>query len=218
MDISSQAAARREMVRQQLQQRGVVDRHVLEAIQRVPRHRFVTPGCEALAYDDRALPIDCGQTISQPLIVGLMTQALDLTGSQRVLEVGTGSGYQAAVLAELAAEVISIERHPELSAAAARVLDELGYANVSLVVGDGWLGWPPKAPYDRIIVTAAAEKCPPALLEQLADRGILVVPVGPDDAQELMRFERHGDRIESTWLTSCRFVPLLHGTGDQPAS
>ena len=152
---------------------------------KVPRKRFLAGQQRADAYADRAVPIDCGQTISQPYIVGLMTQALRMTGSETVLEVGTGSGYQAAILAELAREVISIERHPALSAQAAARLAELAYRNVTLVVGDGTLGWPARAPYDRIIVTAMAARCPLPLFAQLSEGGILVIPIGERESQTL---------------------------------
>ena len=156
-----------------------------------------------------ALPIACGQTISQPVIVAMMTEALDLSGDETVLDIGTGSGYQTAILAELAARVISVEVHAELSAQAARVLADLGYSNVKLVVGDGTLGWPEEAPYRGILVAAATPVCPPALVEQLADGGILVIPIGGPDGQVLERIERRGGRLRTIGLTACRFVPLV---------
>ena len=202
------------MLSSDLLDRGIDDPRVLNAMARVPRERFVLPQSMAEAYADRALPIECGQTISQPYIVGLMTQALELTGREHVLEVGTGSGYQAAVLAELAHDVVTIERHAELSDQAAAALAEMGYANVKLLVGDGSQGWPPGAPYDRIIVTAAAERCPPALFEQLAEGGILVIPVGRDDGQMLERIRKRDGRAEIQHLSACRFVPLVGESAD----
>lgn len=197
------------MVRDQLEQRGIRDRRVLEAMSRVPREIFVDTVDPLEAYDDCALPIACGQTISQPLIVAMMTEALELSGDEKVLEIGTGSGYQAAVLAELAARVVSIENHPELSAAAARALATCGYANVRTIVGDGTLGCPEEAPFDRIIVTAAAAHVPQALLDQMTDGGLLVVPVGDQRGQVLEKIRRLGDEWRATPLAECRFVPLV---------
>lgn len=199
------------MVHAQLVQRGIGDQRVLDAIDRVPRERFVGPAAEEAAYADRALPIDCGQTISQPYIVALMTEALRLSGSERVLEVGTGSGYQTAILAELAREVITIERHGELSLQAARVLGNLGYRNIRFIVGDGSQGWPELAPYERIIVTAAAVRVPPPLVEQLAEAGILVIPIGGDEGQELQSIQKQAGGLNPMLLSYCRFVPLIVG-------
>jgi protein-L-isoaspartate(D-aspartate) O-methyltransferase len=212
-------AAREKMVRRQLYRRGIRSPRVLAALGHVPRERFVPAGERGEAYADRALPIDCGQTISQPYIVGLMTDALQLDGTESVLEVGTGSGYQTAVLAELANRVISIERHAELSAQAGRVLDELGYADVQLIVGDGTLGWPTAAPYDRILVAAAADNMPPALFQQLRDGGILVIPLGDADSQSLVSIRKEQGQPRATQLTACRFVPLVGASktdGDDP--
>jgi len=201
--------ARLDMVRRQLEPRGIHDSRVLEAMAKVPREQFVPPDLKAEAFADRALPIECEQTISQPLIVALMTQALHLSGSERVLEIGTGSGYQAAVLAELAREVVSVERHPDLSRRAGDVLAELGYQNVTLVCGDGTLGHPDRAPYDRIIVTAATQDVPPPLFDQLTQGGILVIPLGGRDYQNLQAIEKRGDRTIAVDLSPCRFVPLV---------
>ena len=202
-------AARRAMVREQLAARGIRDRRVLDAMQRVPRERFV-PEVEPLdAYADGALLIACGQTISQPYIVALMTEALALTGHERVLEIGTGSGYQAAVLAELTDSLVTVERHAALAERARRTLAELGYQQVQVITGDGTLGYPPGAPYDRIIVTAAADRWPPALWDQLREGGLLVMPVGPADSQWLERVEKRGGRPNVSLLTECRFVPLV---------
>ena len=206
-------AARLELL-EQLSERGMDAPRVLAAMARVPRERFVPEEVRHLAYSDRALPIACGQTISQPYIVALMTAALELTGGERVLEIGTGSGYQAAVLAELTAEVVSIERHAALSQAAQTVLDELGYKNIRLVVGDGTLGWPEGAPYDRILVAAAAAQVPPALEEQLAEGGTLVIPVGPSDGQTLEAYRKIGGKLYAEPLSGCRFVPLVGAQGE----
>lgn len=210
-------AARREMLSRQLAARGIDSLPVLKAMAQVPRERFVGHAVADLAYSDQALAIDCGQTISQPYMVALMTQALELSGTERVLEIGTGSGYQTAVLCELAQTVVSIERHPALSHAAGEVLRSLGYRNVKLVVGDGMLGWPPAAPYDRILVTAAPETCPPALWNQLSDPGILVLPVGERESQQLLRLRKRSGQQQTERLTHCRFVPLVSGVADDGA-
>ena len=205
--------ARKQMLRKQLRDRGIHDKGVLDAMARVPRQRFVSPDMLDQAYADRALAISCGQTISQPYIVGLMTQALEFSGQETVLEIGTGSGYQTAVLAELARAVLSIERHAELSRQAGALLTELGYGNVTLAVGDGTLGWPDRAPYDRIIITAAAARCPPALFEQLKDGGILVIPIGGHDYQTLQAIHNVAGSPRTANLSPCRFVPLVGAQG-----
>lgn len=209
MSTSAYDLAREQMLRRQLRNRGIHDPRVLSAMARVPRERFVDDSLRDQAYDDRALPIDCGQTISQPYIVGIMSQALSLCGQERVLEIGTGSGYQTAILAELASEVVTIERHPELSAKAQAVLAELGYRNITFVIGDGTQGHPDRAPYDRILVAAAARRCPPALLAQLADGGILVIPLGGPDDQLLQAIVKVADTVKLVDLCRCRFVPLV---------
>ena len=201
--------ARSQMIEQQLRRRGIVSPDVLEAIARVPRERFVSEHLADRAYSDQALPIDCLQTISQPYIVGLMTQSLDLTGQETVLEIGTGSGYQTAVLAHLARRVVSVERHGELSRQAALVLGELGLENITLVVGDGSLGHSPLAPYDRIIVTAAAAEAPRALLEQLCEDGLMIIPIGPLEQQQLQAIRKRHDRPVIEDMAPCRFVPLV---------
>jgi protein-L-isoaspartate(D-aspartate) O-methyltransferase len=155
------------------------------------------------------LEIDCGQTISQPYIVALMTEALELSGNERVLEIGTGSGYQTAILAEIARDVVSVERHEQLSRQAGKLLAELGYRNVTLIVADGTQGWPPAAPYDRILVAAAASKVPPALVEQLAENGLLVIPVGDFDGQQLQALRKTPQGAIASDLGLCRFVPLV---------
>jgi protein-L-isoaspartate(D-aspartate) O-methyltransferase len=199
----------------QLVQRGIRSTRVLAALDRVPREQFVPAGVRHLSYADRALPIGASQTISQPYIVALMTEALELSGAEHVLEIGTGSGYQTAILAELSASVVSIERHEELSWRAGEVLAECGYKNVTLVVGDGTLGWPEQAPYDRILAAAAARHIPRALEEQLAEGGILVIPIGEASGQELQAFHKQGGQLHAQWLSGCRFVPLV-GAQDEP--
>jgi protein-L-isoaspartate(D-aspartate) O-methyltransferase len=185
--------------------------HVLAALRAVPRHRFV-PGVELdEAYGDHPVPIGHGATISQPTVVGMMSEALDLDGDERVLEIGTGSGYQAAVLCQLAHHVESIEVVPELGQRAARILAEMGCTNVRVHVGDGWKGYPEGAPYDRIVVTAAPDEVPPALVEQLAEGGLLVVPVGPQSTdQRLERFWKKDGKLIMEDLCAVRFVPMVH--------
>ena len=202
-------AHRAAMVKHQLRGRGIKDERVLAAMGHVPREAFVPADLAGEAYFDCALPIDCEQTISQPVIVAMMTEALQLVGNEKVLEIGTGSGYQAAVLAELATAVYSVERHPELSRQAGERLRKLGYKNVHLKVSNGTLGWPDEAPFDRIIVTAAAAECPPALWEQLAEGGVLVGPFGSEYEQELYEMHKVGGQPVSKILTGCRFVPLI---------
>ncbi|MFQ5535951.1 MAG: protein-L-isoaspartate(D-aspartate) O-methyltransferase [Gemmatimonadota bacterium] len=205
---------RRRMVETQIRRRGIDDPRLLEALLRVPRERFVPPSARAYAYTDHALSIGNGQTISQPYMVAAMTDALELEGDERVLEIGTGSGYQAAVLAQLARDVYTVERIPELAEHAADLLEELGIRNVHIRVGDGTLGWPEEAPFQGIIVTAAAPDVPPSLLEQLdAEGGRLVAPVGRRSLQELLRIRRDGGLMERETLMGCRFVPLIGEEG-----
>jgi len=190
--------------------RTVHDLRVLKAIEEVPRERFVSPDLASRAYEDNPLPIGEGQTISQPLIVAIMSEALDLKGDERVLEVGTGSGYQAAVLAHLAREVVSVERFPTLAQEARERLESLHLENVSVnVTEEGSIGWPDGAPYDAILVTAAAPYVPQALLDQVKDGGRIVIPVGPRNSQELLVVTRRGDRVARKSLGGCRFVPLI---------
>jgi protein-L-isoaspartate(D-aspartate) O-methyltransferase len=203
------AEQRRAMVEGQLRGRGIKDSRVLEAMQAVPRHLFVPPAVAAAAYADEPLAIGEGQTISQPYIVAAMTEALELTGSERVLEVGAGSGYQAAILSLLAREVIAVEARPMLARTARERLSQLGYSNVRVEIGDGTLGWPPGAPYDGILVAAAAPMVPPPLIEQLADGGRLVIPLGSAEHQELFRVRKQAGRIVQQALFACRFVPLV---------
>ncbi len=202
-------AAKEQMLHRQLQRRGIHDQGVLAAMAKVPRERFIAPESHNDAYTDRALAIDCSQTISQPYMVGLMTQALELSGKEKVLEIGTGSGYQTAILAELAAEVVSVERHAELSRQAGAVLSELGYRNVTLETGDGTLGCPDRSPFDRVIVTAATVEYPPTLFEQITDGGILVIPLGGRDYQTLQAIRKVAGRPQAVNLSACRFVPLV---------
>lgn len=211
--------AKQHMLRYQLEARGITDRRVLEAMAHVPRERFVPAHLQAEAYADRALPIDCEQTISQPYMVALMTQCLGCTGNEKVLEIGTGSGYQTAVLAQLAGRVVSVERHAKLSEKAGMLLEELGYRNVSLVCGDGTLGWPELAPYDRILVTAAAPECPAPLFDQLSEGGLLVIPLGDREYQTLYTVRKTGGRPEMEKLSLCRFVLLIgrHGWPESAA-
>jgi protein-L-isoaspartate(D-aspartate) O-methyltransferase len=199
---------------EQLVARGIGDPRVLEAMARVPREAFVPEASRALAYADRALPLACGQTISQPFMVASMTEALQLTGAERVLEVGTGSGYQTAILASLAHEVITIERWPELAGAARARLAALGYRNVTVIVGDGTLGDPSHAPFDRILVTAGAPHVPEPLKQQLVpDGGVLVIPIGSSGHQRLTVVSRHADRFTESVGEACVFVPLVGEEG-----
>jgi len=204
------ARLREEMVQQQLIQRGIRDERVLAVMRKVPRHRFVPPEYVYAAYDDGPLPIGAGQTISQPYIVALMTELLHLQGPEKVLEVGTGSGYQTAILAELAREVYTVELELELLERARRLLASMGYTNIYFRHGDGSEGWPEAAPFDAIIVTAAPPEVPPALIEQLRVGGRLVIPVGTWD-QDLQLIVKHGPEptdctVQS--ITPVRFVPL----------
>ena len=202
------------MVREQLEARGITDRRVLAAFERVPRETFVTRNERIEAYDDRPLPIGEGQTISQPYIVALTVQSLGLRGTERVLEVGTGSGYEAAILSELAQEVFSVERLPRLARFARENLARGGFSGVRVRVDDGTLGWPEHAPFDAIAVSAGAPSVPRPLLEQLAVGGRLVIPVGPEEAQTLVRVTQtaHGVFDEEE-LSSVRFVPLVGAEG-----
>ncbi len=204
---------RQRMVDEQLVSRDIRDRRVLEAMRRVPRHHFVPEEYQHLAYSDGPLPIGSGQTISQPYIVALMTQLLKLKEEDKVLEIGTGSGYQAAILAYLTAEVHTVERHVSLAKQAANKLKELGLTNVYVHVGDGTLGWSDSEPYDAILVTAAAPEVPRTLLEQLGDGGRLVIPVGGRFSQFLQLWQRKGAKYTHEVLVPVAFVPLLghHG-------
>ena len=195
--------------------REITDERVLAAITHLPRERFVPPQIMHLAYEDRPLPIGLDQTISQPFIVALMTQALELTGREKVLEIGTGSGYQTAILADLARHVVSTERLPGLAEAARKVLDDLGYENVDLHPASDTLGWKEGGPYDAIIATAAAPRVPEELVSQLAAGGRMVIPIGPRDVQELCRITRTRSGSAIQKLGACRFVSLI-GRGAWP--
>lgn len=201
------------MVERQLRRRGIEDERVLAAMEAVPREAFVPESVRSQAYADSALSIGEEQTISQPWIVAAICQALRLSGSELVLEVGTGSGYSAAALARLAAHVVSIERHPGLSRRAAAALEELEIRNVELLIGDGSLGVPERAPFDAIAVHATAPAVPPALVDQLADGGRLVVPIVGKEADVLTALRRKGERIEREVIGPCRFVPLIGEEG-----
>ncbi|MBI3331151.1 MAG: protein-L-isoaspartate(D-aspartate) O-methyltransferase [Candidatus Omnitrophica bacterium] len=209
-------AQRERMVQEQLQARGVTDPRLLAAFRKVPRHLFVPPEFQEQAYTDHPLPIGAGQTISQPYMVALMTGRLGLQGHERVLEIGAGSGYQAAILAELALEVFSVERIPDLLRSAAGRLSALGYLNVHFTAGNGSLGWPAHAPYDAIVVTAAAPDIPAPLLAQLADGGTLVLPIGPQEGQVLVEVRKRRGIVTQQEIASCVFVPLVGRYGWPP--
>ncbi|NNM06338.1 MAG: protein-L-isoaspartate(D-aspartate) O-methyltransferase [Gemmatimonadetes bacterium] len=202
------------MVEEQLRARGIRSEAVLEVMGSVPRERFLPPGEEHRAYRDQALPLSQGQTVSQPYMVAIMSEALQLGPSDRVLEIGTGSGYQTAILSPLAAQVFSVERIPQLAGKAEDVLAGLDCRNVRIKVGDGTLGWPEEAPFDAILVTAGAPGVPESLKAQLSeDGGRLVIPVGDRMVQELVRVTRNGNQFETENLLACRFVPLLGEEG-----
>src|SRR5215472_3618501 len=198
------------MVAEQLRPHGVNDERVLHAMESVPREEFLAPGMRRHAYEDRALAIECGQTISQPLVVALMVQAASPQPDELALEVGTGSGYAAAVLSRTCRRVVTIEREPALAERASETLRRLGYANVEVAVADGSLGWPAEAPYAVILVAAAARRVPEALLHQLADGGCMVIPVStsPDEPQDLRAYVRHGEEFSYRSLFPVLFVPL----------
>lgn len=197
------------MVEEQLRRRGIRDEGVLSAMAKVPRHLFVPSGSQSESYEDRPLPIGDGQTISQPYMVAVMTQSLDLEGNEKILEIGTGSGYQTAILAELAGTVFTIERIFSLMQKSEKRLRDLGYENVYCSLGDGSKGWPEKAPFDGIIVTAGAPQVPAALKSQLSEGGRLVIPVGSRYSQTLLKITKIKDRFEEEEITGCVFVPLV---------
>ncbi len=201
---------RHNMVETQLKSRGITDKKVLEAFYKVPRHEFVSPELHPMAYEDHPLPIAHDQTISQPYIVALMTQSLELKGDEKVLDVGTGSGYQTAILAELARHVCTIERFEKLSKSASAVLKKLGYENISYKVGDGTKGWGEEAPFEGILVAAAASYIPDLLLEQLSRNGNMVIPVGASLSQELLVVSKDSQgNITKQEVGACRFLPLI---------
>ncbi|RME43621.1 MAG: protein-L-isoaspartate(D-aspartate) O-methyltransferase [Chloroflexi bacterium] len=205
------------MVARQIAARGVSDPAVLRAMQAVPRHKFVPPELIDQAYADHPLPIGYGQTISQPYIVALMTEKLNIGPGDKVLEIGTGSGYQAAVLAEITDQVYSVEIIPQLAARAAKTLKETGYTTVQTLNADGYYGWEEHAPYDAIVVTAAPDHVPPPLIQQLKDGGRLVIPIGPPGGyQTLWQITKHGDKLETRNLGGVRFVPFT-GAGIKEA-
>jgi protein-L-isoaspartate(D-aspartate) O-methyltransferase len=212
-DEKPYASERHRMVDTQVARRGIRDKRVLEALRTVPRHLFVAKEYRHMAYTDGPLPIGSGQTISQPYIVALMTDLLSLTGNERVLEIGTGSGYQAAILGVIAREIHTIERHASLAGRAEGILEELGLENVHVHIGDGTLGLPEHAPFDAIVVTAAAPRAPKALLDQLEQGGRLVIPVGSLGAQFLERWTREGEECRSKEIIPVAFVPLIGEQG-----
>jgi len=206
---------RENMVLFQIKNRDIKDERILRAMLSIPRHEFVPESAQRIAYGDHPIRIDQGQTISQPYIVALMTELLKVKRHHKVLEVGTGSGYQAAILAELAKEVYTLERFPKLAESAQRVLKELGYQNIHVLVADGTLGYPPAAPYDRIIVTAAAPKVPDSLLDQLGPAGRLVIPVGSRHRQNLEVWDHKEDKFKKSVNVPVVFVPLVGEEGWQ---
>lgn len=206
------ARLREDMVRRQIMARGVEDPEVLKAMRKVPRHLFVPEKYRAFSYRDHPLPIGQGQTISQPYVVAFMTEALDLKSHDRVLEVGTGSGYQAAVLAELVKEVYTIEIIEELGKRSRQTLEMLGYRHIHVRIGDGYKGWPEKAPFDAVIVTCAPERIPNALIEQLKDGGRMIIPVGGAGAiQRLVRAIKKKGKLKTKEVMAVRFVPMVKG-------
>ncbi|MBC2710577.1 MAG: protein-L-isoaspartate(D-aspartate) O-methyltransferase [Desulfosarcina sp.] len=204
---------RRQMVTRQLRARDIVDTHVLRAMETVPRHLFVPKDLRHLAYRDTPLPIGHGQTISQPYIVALMSQLLAVSKGQRILEIGTGSGYQAAVLAEMEAYVFTIEIIPELGRQAIKAIHPLGYGNIQVRIGDGYKGWPENAPFDAIIVTCAPSSIPEPLKNQLAEGGRMVIPVGEKSYQQLLLLTKQGGEIKQEKIVDVRFVPMVDKKG-----
>ena len=207
--IQSYAGQRRKMVEEQLVERGIKDLRVQEAMSRVPRHLFAQESLEHRAYGDTPLPIGENQTLSQPYIVGAMTEALALKGEERVLEIGTGSGYQTAIIAELARQVFTIERLNNLSRKAQKILEGLSYMNIVFKMFDGTYGWPDQAPFDAILITASAQEIPESLIKQLGDGGRLVAPIGEADKQKLVLLTKNKERVSRKDLGDCKFVPLI---------
>ena len=213
--IQSYAGQRRKMVEEQLVERGIKDLRVQEAMSRVPRHLFAQESLEHRAYGDTPLPIGENQTLSQPYIVGAMTEALALKGEERVLEIGTGSGYQTAIIAELARQVFTIERLNNLSRKAQKILEGLSYMNIVFKMFDGTYGWPDQAPFDAILITASAQEIPESLIKQLGDGGRLVAPIGEADKQKLVLLTKNKERVSRKDLGDCKFVPLIGKYGWQ---
>jgi protein-L-isoaspartate(D-aspartate) O-methyltransferase len=205
--------ARERMLKEQLMARGIMDKDVLAAMGRIPRHQFVDGPMKNEAYRDNPLPIGHNQTISQPYMVALMTEALELTGNEKTLEIGTGSGYQAAILAELSRELYTVEKYPELLDRAKGILESLGYTNIFYKISNGTMGWKEHAPYDAVMVTAGAPEIPQPLVEQLGEGGRLLVPVGDEISQELMKIVRRGGKLFEERLGACRFVKLVGAHG-----
>ena len=209
--LDKYADSRRRMLEDHLKGRGISSENVLAAMEKVPRERFVPESRQPWAYADNALPIDCDQTISQPYIVGLMTEALELTGKEKVLEIGTGSGYQTAVLAEIAKQVFTVDRHEPLLNHAHKVLDDLGYTNIEYHLFDGAVGWEEKGPFDRIIVTAALPRCYEEYIAQLKVGGLLVAPLGGKEIQTLQYIRKLSKKqTQATPMVGCRFVPYVN--------
>ncbi|HEY4786538.1 MAG TPA: protein-L-isoaspartate(D-aspartate) O-methyltransferase [Bacteroidales bacterium] len=207
------AQIRKDAFQWQISDRGIIDKRVIAAMFKVERHKFVPAEFRSDAYDDSPLPIGEGQTISQPYVVALMTELLNLSPTDRVLEIGTGSGYQAAILAELCREVYTIEVYKSLGERAEKILDELGYKNITVRVGDGYQGWPEKAPFNGIIVTCAPHKIPEPLKNQLAEGGRMVIPVGERYNQQLVLLTKHKGNIRQEYVLSVLFVPMISGDG-----
>ena len=208
-DIQAYAGQRRKMVEEQILGRGIKDLSVMEVLSRVPRHLFVNSSLQHRAYGDCPLPIGENQTISQPYIVALMTQVLDLKGGERVLEIGTGSGYQTAILAELASHVFTIERVKPLVKKTKELLEGLKYKNIVFKTFDGTYGWRDQSPFDAILISAATPSIPKSLIEQLADKGRLVAPVGERESQDLIVLNKNGNKVMERKIGSCKFVPLI---------
>jgi protein-L-isoaspartate(D-aspartate) O-methyltransferase len=202
-------AGHRQKMIEEIIDRGIKDLRVIEAMSRVPRHLFVRETFQHKAYGDHPLPIGESQTISQPFVVAAMSQALQLTGEERVLEIGTGSGYQTAILSELAAQVFTIERVKSLGQQAKKLLDGLGYTHINYKIFDGTYGWRELGPYDAVVITAAGPEVPQALIEQVKDGGLIVAPIGDDQGQELMLYTKRGKRLSARRMGACFFVPLI---------
>ena len=211
------ALDRARMVQEQLRQRGIRDEHVLSAMGIVPREEFVVARYRDQAYEDHPLPIPLGQTVSQPFIVARMIEAAQVTKGAKVLEIGTGTGYEATILAEMGAQVVTVERHAELAALARINLERLGYSQVNVITGDGSEGVPAEAPFHAILVAAAVPDVPPALLQQLAEGGRMIIPVGAPEVQVLMLIRKHNGQALRQRLEDCKFVPLIGREGYRPA-